>query len=248
MNVRWLGIPVAGLFVLVASCGAEAQDAAHLRARPAPPTATAEAGLHSLGIAPERDAMLYVPKSYDPSHPARLMVLLHGATQSSELWTRFHSFLDLADQDTLVLLIPNSQGQTWDFVRSGYGVDVRAIDSALVLVFRQCNIDPRHIALAGFSDGASYALSLGASNGDLVRAAIAFSPGFFAPGELAGKPVMFIGHGTSDRILPIDAASRRMVPLLRRSGYEVTYREFDGGHTMQPEEVKEAFAWFVALP
>jgi predicted esterase len=39
-----------------------------------------------------------------------------------------------------------------------------------------------------------------------------------------------------------------MVPLLRRSGYEVTYLEFDGGHTMQPEEVKEAFAWFVALP
>lgn len=248
MKARWLGIPVAGLLVLVVSCGAEAQDAAHLRVHPSPPMGQAAPGLRSLGIAADRDAMLYVPKSYDPARPARLMVLLHGATQSSELWTRFHSFLDLADQDTLVLLIPNSRGQTWDFVRGGFGADVRAMDSALSLVFRQCNIDPHRIALAGFSDGASYALSLGASNGDLVRAVIAFSPGFFAPGTLVGKPVMFIGHGTSDRILPIDVASRRMVPLLRHSGYDVTYREFDGGHTMQPDEVKEAFAWFVALP
>jgi len=33
----------------------------------------------------------------------------------------------------------------------------------------------------GFSDGASYALSVGITNGDLFTHVIAFSPGFVAP-------------------------------------------------------------------
>jgi phospholipase/carboxylesterase len=34
------------------------------------------------------------------------------------------------------------------------------------------------VALGGFSDGASYALSLDLTNGDLFASLIAFSPGF----------------------------------------------------------------------
>jgi flavin-binding protein dodecin len=37
---------------------------------------------------------------------------------------------------------------------------------------------------------------------------------------------------------------RRIVPRLRRAGYDVTYREFDGGHTVPPEIALDAASRF----
>jgi predicted esterase len=45
-------------------------------------------------------------------------------------------------------------------------------------------------------------------------------------------------------VLPIDRCSRRIVPTLRRAGYDVTQREFDGGHAVPPEVVHDAADWF----
>jgi phospholipase/carboxylesterase len=135
---------------------------------------------------------------------------------------------------------------TWDLMRGGFGPDVRAIDAALAQLFQRCSIDHRHIAIGGFSDGATYALSLGVSNGDLFSTIIAVSPGYFAPGERRGKPTIFIAHGTRDQILPIDVASRQIVPQLKSEGYEVTYHEFDGPHTIKGDQVESAFTWFLA--
>ena len=97
--------------------------------------------------------------------------------------------------------------------------------------------------MAGFSDGASYALSLGVINGDLFRRVVAFSPGFVAPGELHGKPRFFISHGTRDTVLPIDRTSRLIVRELRRLGYSVRFREFAGPHRVPPSIAREAVRW-----
>jgi phospholipase/carboxylesterase len=102
------------------------------------------------------------------------------------------------------------------------------------------------MAVGGFSDGASYALSLGLVNGSLFRHVIAFSPGFMDPPTTSGKPAIFVSHGTADRVLPIDKCSRRIVPLLKSAGYKVDYREFEGGHTVPPELAKAAYESLVA--
>src|SRR6202030_4387442 len=57
---------------------------------------------------------------------------------------------------------------------------------------------------------------------------------------------IYISHGTADTVLPIDRCSRRIVPALRAAGYEVTYEEFDGGHTVPPATADRAFAWWTA--
>lgn len=57
------------------------------------------------------------------------------------------------------------------------------IDSALASVFRRCNVDAGRIIIAGFPDGASFALPLGLVNGDLFRKVVAFSPGFVVLGS-----------------------------------------------------------------
>jgi phospholipase/carboxylesterase len=127
-------------------------------------------------------------------------------------------------------LLPESRGPTWDVIMGAYGPDVAFLDAALEQVFRQHRVDPRRVALAGFSDGASYALSLAIGNGDLFTHALAFSPGFAAPPDPVGRPVIFVSHGTEDDVLPVDRCSHRLVPRLQRAGYEVRYHEFAGGH------------------
>ena len=107
-------------------------------------------------------------------------------------------------------------------------------------------LDTRRLAITGFSDGASYALSLVITNGDLFTRIIAFSPGFMAPATRRGKPRVFVSHGTRDRVLPIERCSRRVVPQLDHAGYRVWYREFEGGHVVPPEIGHRTVRWFVA--
>jgi phospholipase/carboxylesterase len=107
-------------------------------------------------------------------------------------------------------------------------------------------VDPARLAIGGFSDGASYALSLGLANGDLFPRVVAGSPGFVVSATPHGRPRFFISHGTSDQILPIDQCSRRIVPRLKSMGYDVTFREFVGRHELPPAIANEALRWMTA--
>ena len=149
----------------------------------------------------------------------------------------------------MMLLTPDSRAISWDIVSTGrYGPDVEFIDLALRHTFDRCLIDPQRIALGGFSDGASYALSLGVSNGDLLSHLVAYSPGFLeAINPIVGKPRVYVSHGTADTILSVRLSRDTIVPRLRDEGYEVTYNEFDGGHELPSEISEAALDWFIGL-
>lgn len=215
-----------------------------LMARPAQVKTAAPAGLQPLKLESKRDGFIYVPAAYSAERPAPLMLMLHGAGGNARHGLPL--LRHLADKAGLILLVPDSREQTWDVISGGdYGPDVAYIDRALEQTFGRYNVDPTRIAIEGFSDGASYALSLGVTNGDLFTHVIAFSPGFMAPAREHGSPALFISHGTQDRVLPIDVCSRRIVPRVKQAGYRVRYREFDGPHTVPPEVANEAIEWFI---
>jgi phospholipase/carboxylesterase len=203
-------------------------------------------GLHPLDLDSERDGLLYVPANYRPVHPSALVLMLHGAGSTAR--NGLMPLLPLADKFGLLLLAPDSREQTWDVMVNGYGPDVAFIERALLRTFYYCAVDPAHLAIGGFSDGASYALSLGLTNGDLFTNIIAFSPGFMAPEGREGLPHIYISHGTQDRVLPIEQCSRRIVRQLKREGYDVHYHEFDGPHTVPQPIAREAINWFVNAP
>ena len=113
----------------------------------------------------------------------------------------------------------------------------------LTHVFARVAVDPARLTIGGFSDGATYALSIGLANGDLFPRAIGCSPGFIAQAPQQGRPRVFISHGRSDAVLPIDRCSRVIVPRLQSMQYDVTYREFDGVHELPPAIATEAMAW-----
>jgi phospholipase/carboxylesterase len=212
-----------------------------LTARPGMPSLAPVRGKSSLGLAAGRDGLLYVPSSYDAATPAPLVLMLHGAGQSAEVGIR--PFLPLADAAGTILVAPDSRGSTWDFLYGPYGADVAFIDRALARVFDRCAIEPGQITIEGFSDGASYALSLGLTNGDLFSRVIAFSPCILAPAAHIGHPRIFISHGTEDRILPIDHCGRRLAAELVNAGYRAELHEFTGPHTVTPEMARLALTW-----
>jgi phospholipase/carboxylesterase len=173
-----------------------------------------------------------------------LLLFLHGATQSADdmFW-----YLDSAPEETgVVILAPNSRDTTWDAITDSFGPDVEFLNHALERVFETVAIDPGRIAVGGFSDGATYAISLGLINGDLFPRVAAFSPGFVIDGTPQGKPEFFISHGTRDRILPIDRCGRRVAAELKTRGYAVTFREFNEGHKIPGEVMREGLGWVAA--
>jgi predicted esterase len=193
-----------------------------------------------LGLAQRRDGVLVVPPGVAPG--ARLLVALHGAGGTGRQMAQL--LAAEAVRRGLLVLAPDSRGGTWDLIRGGYGPDVDFLDEGLAAVFAGFAVGS--VAVSGFSDGASYALSIGLANGDLFGRVLAWSPGFLAAPDAVGRPRVFVSHGTGDRVLAIDRCSRRLVPVLRADGYEVRYEEFDGGHVVPPDVLAGSLDWLGA--
>lgn len=185
---------------------------------------------------------LYVPTTHDASVPMPLFVGLHGAGGAGDNWT---SYAARAEARGMIMLAPDARGRTWDVLLGGFGPDVAFLDAALAYTFERCRVDPSRVALGGFSDGASYALSLGAANGDLFSHVVAYSPGFWAAPERVDRPEVFVSHGRSDAILPYAGTEQRIVPDLRAAGYGVTFLPFDGPHSVPASLTEAALDWFV---
>ena len=174
-----------------------------------------------------------------------LLVMLHGAGSSAaRMWDAVRSD---AEEREVAVLLPESRLWSWDFSKGDFGADRAFLDEALDETFRRVPVDGAHVALGGFSAGATFTLSLGPSNGDLFQWLFAFSPTGMEVAGRVGRPRFMLAHGTLDPVVPIGASSREIVPALRAAGDWVVYREFPGGeHEIFPEAVHEAFSLLVS--
>lgn len=214
-----------------------------LKARPSTTATTLAAGETPLA----NGAVAYRP-STAPVAPLPLLVLLHGAGGYPQGFLQ--KMEPVADGLGVILLAPHSAGPTWDLIENmqmgedpWHGPDAHRLDQALADLFARTAVDPSHVVLLGFSDGASYALSLGVSNARLFTAIIALSPGMLAPQRrIDCEQKIFIAHGREDTVLPFDT-SKDIADELRCSGDNVRFRAFEGGHQMDPESLTEALEW-----
>jgi phospholipase/carboxylesterase len=231
--------PISGAAALSPHAGA--QQYPHdprLTARPSGTEAGCRPGTHLLKLGPGRTAVMHVARGM-PSGPRPLLLALHGAGGRSRdgLWI----FRTGWSRPGLVLVAPQSEGNSWN---PFLGSDLNSVDRALKQAFRRCRIDRRRVGVGGFSDGATTALTLGLSNGDLFRRVLAIAPGGVIAPEPVGKPRVYIAHGTRDRIIPF-AKGRTVARELRRFDYRVTFRAFAGDHEVPDAISREAVRWFL---
>lgn len=210
------------------------------------PATTMAPGIHNLAVGTSgRLCWLVVPASYEPSRDWPLTLFFRGAITPARNY--LDSLRPIADEFGIIILAPEASGQTWDLLRGGFGPDVDFINASLETAFSQVRVDPARICSSGFSDGASYSLSLGVTNGDFLTRVAAYSPGFIETYVNRGQPEVFITHGTMDQVLPVEA-SRNIVDQLRSAGYQVEYREFEGPHVLSLSLTRASFEWMVRPP
>jgi len=188
-----------------------------------------------------RDGSLYIPKSYTPDVPMPLVMMLHGYSGAAQ---SVRSSFTIAEELGVVIIAPESRDLTWGQSIPGFDADVKYLGAAFRYVEAGLNLDLSRIALGGVSDGAGYALSMGLAYGDTFNHIMVFSGGIMIPVRRQGKPRIFMSHGLNDQQMPIDRTARRFVPKLKEEGYDLTYKEYEGGHGTPPYVMREAFEWF----
>jgi phospholipase/carboxylesterase len=154
------------------------------------------------------------------------------------------------------LSLPGSPGYHWYLVpRVGYPDhdSFHAARAALAelheRLWEETGVGPERTVLGGFSMGSvmSYAMGLGADR-PAVAGILAFSG--FVPVVDGREPSpddrqatrAFVAHGRRDPIIEVGFAQRAR-DLLEAGGIEVTYRESDVGHQIDPPHLADASAW-----
>jgi predicted esterase len=159
-----------------------------------------------------------------------------------------------ADRCGCLLLSVQSSSATWDTVglvrdasKEGrtsrnqlFGSDTGRVEQALSVALRAADADRRSVILVGFSDGASYALSLGLANPAIFRGIIAFAPGFhLEPAAIDPRQRLFVAHSPTDRILAFERTRDETVAALKNAGFDLFFRPFDGGHRVDKKIFSE---------
>ena len=197
-------------------------------------------------------AVLLTPDEIDPDERYPLVTVLHGAGRQDEALVR--ACRDEPERRQALFLIPRSVHPTWDLISCDERPDLDFLEYAYDLIYRRYPIDPGRQALLGFSDGASYALSVGLSNPRLFRALMGWAAGFATVDatfieEGDPKPWILLEYGTHDPLFPFEQVALPMRASLEGAGYPVEFRVDESGkHWPSSDFQTEALDWFFSEP
>ena len=158
-----------------------------------------------------------------------------------------------ARRDALFLVV-RSTAPTWDLLIGEERPDLDFLEHAYAEIYRRVRVDHARQALIGYSDGASYALSVGLSNPQLFRALMGWAAGFVAiENEAAApevrRPAVLVEYGTHDELFPFEQVAVPMREQLEAFGCAVTFRVDEGGrHWPSGTFQDEALDWFFSEP
>lgn len=200
----------------------------------------------------ESRAVLLTPDEIDPDRLYPLVTVLHGAGRQDEIFAKM--LRDEPEQRQALFLIPRSVRPTWDLIAGGGRPDLDFLEYAYDLIYRRYPVDAFRQSLLGYSDGASYGLSLGLSNPRIFSEIMGWAAGFCVldadnVDSTDPRPRLFLEYGTHDQIFPFEQVALPMRDRLRKDGYDLLFRTDQGGrHMPSPDFTREALDWFFAGP
>jgi predicted esterase len=196
----------------------------------------------------ESRALLLTPDEIDPDQLYPLITVLHGAGRQDEQLAKV--FRDEPERRQALFLIPRSVLPTWDLIAGAGRPDLDFLEYAYDLIYRRYPVDEKGQALVGYSDGASYGLSVGLSNPNIFSAVMGWAAGFEVAdretiGSTAAKPRVLLEYGTHDPLFPFERVALPMRAHLEQLGYSVEFRVDQGGkHWPSSTFHSEALDWF----
>jgi len=193
-------------------------------------------------------AVLLTPETIDPGTRLPLFTVFHGAGRQDELLVR--TFREEPERRQALFLIPRSFDPTWDLIAGRGQADLEFLEWAWDLIYRRYPVDRDRQVLVGYSDGASYALSMALSNPGFFDAVLCWAAGFVvvdraAVGRPGRRPRVYLEHGTHDELFPFEQIAVPMCENLRAAGCEVEFSVDEGGrHWPSGAFHREALAWY----
>lgn len=198
----------------------------------------------------DASAVLLTPSEIDPNRRYPLFTVFHGAGRQDAMLVK--ACRGEPDRRNAFFLVPRSVEPTWDLIVRGPRSDLDFLEYAYDLIARRYPIDPGRRVLIGYSDGASYALSLALSNPRVFEAALCWAAGFVVldrenVAEGDPKPRIYLEYGTHDELFAFDQVALPMKQNLEQAGYSVEFSVDEGGrHWPSGSFQGEALDWYFA--
>jgi phospholipase/carboxylesterase len=198
---------------------------------------------------------LYEPVGDGP-HPT--LIAMHGfAANALDLlglapYIADGRFMVICPQGPMEVPIGPTRGYAWFPIRMGSAPDRDAIDDPnkiatefLNTALQKYPVDRKKLVMLGFSQGGMMAYRLAVRNPSKCAALVGLSTYFPAelkdeindPAALEALPTL-IQHGRADEMIEITRA-RASVETLRSLKIPLTYREYDCGHEITAEGLKD---------
>src|SRR3954451_3756106 len=195
------------------------------------------------------------------AEPEGLLVLHHGRGADERDLIGLADHLDPARRLLVVaprapLQLPGSPGYHWYLVPRVGHPDPETFEAARAALAdlhdslrEESGVGPERTVLGGFSMGAVMSYAMGLSAERPAPAGILAFSGFVPAVEgwepsFADRPPtrVFVSHGRNDPVIGIEFAHRAR-ELVEAGGLDLTYRESELGHQIDPAHLREAASW-----
>lgn len=201
---------------------------------------------------------LWLPAKGGSAEPAKakLLIGLHGLGDSSEGYRFLPEFIGKSDVNYLLVNAPDPYfvGYSWFDIQGDRNTGVIRSRKLLLKLFEEIfaqGFKSENIVLFGFSQGAVQTLDLVLRAPFRLAGAVAISgyvaflneyPAAFSP--MAKQQKIFMDHGLSDPMLPIEA-TRPQVEALKEMGVSIQWTEYPKDHTIDAHEERRDIKFFL---
>jgi phospholipase/carboxylesterase len=211
--------------------------------------------------------ILQFPKDYNPDNFFPLVISLHGGGSSykdfKDIRKHFENpeFIIATPQAPYKWLMGDKIAYDWSawptgdlmFMQKALKLTSNSIKNLVHSITDQYNIS--EVYIMGFSQGSIITQIAGINNHNLIRGMIILSgPEINHPGKpeivwpaedsikKANHLLTFIAHGKSDKLVDFDIAIKSKT-IYEKFGYTVELFEFEGGHEINPDVMKNIEKW-----
>ncbi|OYD13956.1 hypothetical protein CH330_09750 [candidate division WOR-3 bacterium JGI_Cruoil_03_51_56] len=203
---------------------------------------------------------VHLPEDYDSTKAFPLVIGLHGLGSSADrfitLWKRFgqSEFIYAAPQAPYPFSVGKEIGYSWytripgDSAKTA--LSKMMSENYIIDIVREMSrrYKTNGVYLLGFSQGCGFTYTTGIKHHELFKGLICFG-GWLDTDWLSEEAIeaakglrIFIAHGKQDNVVEYDNGAKAR-NLLKKHGYDVTFRDFKGGHTVNEEVLKQAVKW-----